>query len=443
MLGKVANGGKRTKAGILLMLALFAAGFVAMSWPTEAQEVRYRPRNLLERMFGGEEPPPRARPAPKRRLLDRLFGGGEEEDLPAENKKSLKTKSRKSASQVVRVEEPDALPKLDTARTVMVVGDFMASGLSEGMLSAYSQNPDIKVIDRSNGSSGFVRNDFYDWSTEIKTLIEMEKPAALVIMLGTNDRQQMKIGTTREAPLSDNWMKEYQLRSDALAAAIKESGLPFAWVGLPASKSGKVSSSLLAFNDVYRKSAEGAGGVFVDIWEGFVDENGAFVMNGPDMNGQPVRLRGSDGMSLSKAGKRKAAFYVEKPLNKLLGTETLPGQSPTGPQLVGPIAPANVNVDRTQPIAIDDPELDGGQVLLGSTATATKSDIRTAAEKLVVEGIAPASSPGRADDFGGVAPATAAAETARPEATATAGAAPPVTAAPPAIAPDTTTAISR
>ena len=47
-------------------------------------------------------------------------------------------------------------------------------------------------------------------------------------------------------------------------------------------------------------------------------------MNGPDMNGQPVRLRGSDGISLSKAGKRKVAFYVEKPLNKLLGSETVP-----------------------------------------------------------------------------------------------------------------------
>ena len=39
-------------------------------------------------------------------------------------------------------------------------------------------------------------------------------------------------------------------------------------------------------------------------------------MNGPDMNGQPVRLRGSDGISLSKPGKRKVAFDVEKPLNK-------------------------------------------------------------------------------------------------------------------------------
>ena len=248
-----------------------------------------------------------------------------------------------------------------------------------------------------------MRNEFYDWPSEIKTLIDAEKPAAIVIMLGTNDRQQMKIGTMREPPLSENWMKEYQMRSDALASAIKERGLPFVWVGLPAFKSAKVSSSLLAFNDIYRKSAENAG-AFVDIWDGFVDENGAFIMNGPDMNGQPVRLRGSDGVSFSKSGKRKVAFYVEKPLNKLLGAETLPGGGLTGPGMVGPVAPTDIYMNRTQPMAIDDPVLDGGEVLLGLKATATKVETRTAGEKLVVEGIALAPSRGRADDFGGAAP---------------------------------------
>ena len=73
-------------------------------------------------------------------------------------------------------------------------------------------------------------------------------------------------------------------------------------------------------------------------------------------------------------------------------------------------------------MAIDDPELDGGQVLLGEKAS-PKTETRTIAEKLVVEGIASDASPGRADDFGG-APASATATTgASPEdATAAAGA---------------------
>ena len=162
-----------------------------------------------------------------------------------------------------------------------------------------------------------------------------------------------------------------------------------------------VSALLLIPVNVFAQSATSDKGATSAVRDGFVDENGAFVMNGPDMNGQPVRLRGADGVSLSKPGKRKVAFYVEKPLNKLLGTEAVPAPGP-GPETVGPVAPANIYVDRTQPMAIDDPELDGGQVLLGATTEPT-TRTRTVAERLVVEGIAAAPAPGRADDFGGAA----------------------------------------
>ncbi len=406
MLRRIAGLRHKIGAGMALILMLCLVAGMALSWPAGAQEKEKPRRNLLQLLFGRSD-----------------------DDIPVKERagksktgkvKAKQRKTRKSsASQVVRVQEPDALPKLETARAILVIGDFMASGLSEGLVSAYSQNPNFKVIDRSNGSSGFVRNDFHDWPTEVKALIEAEKPVAVVVMLGTNDRQQMKVGTVREAPLTDNWTKEYQLRTDALAAAMKERGVPFVWVGLPAFKSTKVNSSLLAFNDIYRKSTESAGGAFVDIWDGFVDENGAFVMNGPDMNGQPVRLRGSDGISLSKPGKRKVAFYVEKPLNKLIGGETVPGSGLSGTEIVGPVAPANIHVDRTPPMAIDDPELDGGQILLGLTGTA-KAQTGAISEKLSVEGIAPPPSPGRADDFGGaVTPATATNETPEPAAVAT------------------------
>ena len=414
MQARAPSPGRLKQAGIVaLVLILFAGGFAMLSWPSMAQEQSERPRALLD----------------PRRVLDLFFRrGGDDEQPPAVKKrrpvkaKAAKQRS-KSRTQPPAVAQPESIAKLDTARTVMVVGDFMAGGLAQGLDVAYAQNPGVKIIDRSDGSSGFVRSDFHDWPADIKTLIEAEKPAAVVIMLGANDRQQIKIGDTKEQPLSDNWTKEYQLRTDALAAAIKERSLPFVWVGLPAFKSAKVSSDLIAFNDIYRKSAESAGGTFIDIWDGFVDENGTFVMNGPDMNGQPVRLRGSDGISLSKAGKRKVAFYVEKPINKLLGGETVPA---TGlPETAGPTAPVNIYVDRTAPMAINDPELDGGQQLLGLKST-PKVETRTAGERLAVEGIAPASTPGRADDFGGVR---------RPV--------PAVATEAPAEAADTTTAIRR
>lgn len=111
-------------------------------------------------------------------------------------------------------------------------------------------------------------------------------------------------------------------------------GLPLVWGGDCCPSSAKVSADLLAFNDVYRKSAENVGGSFVDIWDGFVDENGAFVMNGPDIERPAGQFRAAWTASASPAGASKVAFYVEKPLNKILAAKRH-SQGPIGAETVG------------------------------------------------------------------------------------------------------------
>src|SRR5690606_5029399 len=98
---------------------------------------------------------------------------------------------------------------------------------------------------------------------------------------------------------TEPWLKEYEARAANLAKAVRARGLPLVWVGLPPFKSGSMSADMLAFNDIYRSVSEEAGGEFVDIWDGFVDENGAYAEIGPDINGQRVRLRGSDGINMT------------------------------------------------------------------------------------------------------------------------------------------------
>src|SRR5690606_20335966 len=145
-------------------------------------------------------------------------------DVPARRK--ARTKIRKTTRpseprQPVVAETPE-VEKLPDARIVLVVGDFLSGGLAEGLADVYAENPRIRIVDRSNGSSGFVRDDFYDWPKEIGPLIEAEKPAAIVVMLGSNDRQQMRVGDTREAPRSESWTKEYERRTEAFAKVISE-----------------------------------------------------------------------------------------------------------------------------------------------------------------------------------------------------------------------------
>lgn len=67
--------------------------------------------------------------------------------------------------------------------------------------------------------------------------------------------------------------------------------MPLLWVGLPAFQSTSLSADLVGFNRLYRSHIEKYGGEFVDVWDGFVDEAGKFVITGYDMNGQQARLR--------------------------------------------------------------------------------------------------------------------------------------------------------
>jgi hypothetical protein len=213
----------------------------------------------------------------------------------------------------------------------------------------------------------------------------------------------MRVNDVREQPRSENWTKEYERRTEAFGKALASTKVPYLWVGMPAFKAPKMTSDMLAFNDIYHSAAEKNGGEFVDVWDGFVDENGAFVTTGPDINGQAVRLRSDDGINVSKAGKRKLAFYTEKPLAKILGLAA-PGSvvtaaAPAGAPVEAPSLPAApIVVDRTVPMLLNDPALDGGTELLGAAA-APKANPQLPGEKLILEGKAPEASPGRADDF--------------------------------------------
>lgn len=238
--------------------------------------------------------------------------------------------------------EVAAVEKAANAKRVLVLGDFMAGALAKGLIEAYVQNPNVVVIDKSSGSSGLVRADFHDWPAQVPVLIEAEKPDAVLMLVGANDRQAISTEAGSQAIGSDGWRTAYGARVAVLADALKATGKPIFWAGLAPVRPSAMSRDYSTMNGIVREQLESRGLRYIDVWNGFANEEGRFVAAGPDIGGQSVQLRDSDGLNFTRAGQRKLAYFVEQELAAILGG--------TAPQLAA-----------IDPLALPDGAEPGGQ----------------------------------------------------------------------------------
>jgi len=201
---------------------------------------------------------------------------------------------------------------------------------------------------------------------------------------------------------SEKWAELYAKRVDEMIALLKSKGVPVFWVGLPSLRGTHATSDIAYLNDIYRGRAEKAGIVFVDIWDGFVDESGVFTVQGPDFEGQTRRLRSGDGVYFTKAGARKLAHYVEREIRHAMLSHGAPVASPTPeesqPQALGarpgtaPSRPAAGPVVPLTTLPVSHEGLLGGGPVRSPAVESTASRVLIKGEPL------PALS-GRADDF--------------------------------------------
>src|SRR5262245_55206810 len=342
---------------------------------------------------------------------------------------------------------PPATPRRDATVKVVVMGDANADWLAYGLEDAFSEKPDIGIMRKHRTDSGLIRYDRRrdsEWPQVAREFVAAEKPKFVVMMIGNNDRQtirekapppapanaqpiqpplpvpapppdlerqpvgqqhrQMTPAQARQADYgpwefqSETWELAYIKRIDATIAAMKSAGVPVIWVGLPSQRGTNASDQSSYLNELYRSRAEKAGIVYVDIWDGFIDEAGKFSPQGPDYLGQTRRLRTADGVYFTKFGARKLAHYVEREIERSLSSQSVPLALPVPAEpehlgrkgkpggsvrpMAGPVVPltgANVGSE---------------QVLLGGPNESPGATVGLSAGEAV------AAPSGRADDFG-------------------------------------------
>jgi uncharacterized protein len=202
-------------------------------------------------------------------------------------------------------------------------------------------------------------------------------------------------------------------------AALKASSVPIFWVGLPPLRAGRAAADIPFLNDLYRSRADKAGIVYVDVWDGFVDEDGRFAQSGPDFEGQTRRLRAGDGVHFTPAGARKLAHFVEREIDRWLSaraaTVALPVEEikaavSAAPEVAAGAATGSAGA-KVRPLVgptvpLTSQVFSESDELLGGNARSKITD--AVATKVLVNGEAMPVPAGRADDFAwprrGVAP---------------------------------------
>jgi hypothetical protein len=349
--------------------------------------------------------------------------------------------------------------KLDTHPNdnVLVLGDSMADWLAYGLEDALGDSPDLGVVRKHRASSGLIRydsrNEAQDWAHVAREAIAEAKPKFVVMMVGLNDRQSIRErvqaarptapastdptappplvpqagdapqpdaerGAAEEKPAAgdaakagtlrtyefrtEEWAERYSRRIDATIAALKSGNVPVFWVGLPSIRGARSTSDMLYLNDLFRTRAEKAGIIYIDVWDGFVDESGRYVLQGPDFEGQTRRLRVSDGVHFTKAGARKLAHYVEREIRRAMTNGVTPVSLPLGePQTPTPgdLAPGAVAVRPLSGPVVSLTTITGQhEDLAGAGDAGAVFSTRTAAGVLVKGDAIPAPA-GRSDDF--------------------------------------------
>ena len=112
------------------------------------------------------------------------------------------------------------------------------------------------------------------------------------------------------------WAELYSKRVDEMIAVLKTKGIPVLRVGLPAISGTNATGEMSYLDELYRARAEKAGITYINIWDGFVDDQGRYAVQGPDFEGQIRRLRSGDGVHFTNAGALKLAHYAEHDLRR-------------------------------------------------------------------------------------------------------------------------------
>lgn len=274
----------------LLLIALFATVEVAPAFAQADQRIevaqQQKRRTLFDVLFGEE---PKQAPAPPQQ-----------------------TQPRRAAPTAALPPPKPIVEKAENATRLAVFGDSMAVDVAKALERFYAEDPNLVVIEQGVGSSGFVRDDYFDWNKTIGEQIAADSFDLAVVIIGVNDRQEITANGQKFNSLTPGWTAAYQARINDFLGQLRAARKPVIWIGLPPMSRTEYSAAMSQISALQKMAVFSGGAEFLDIYDRFVGEDGKYSSQGPDVNGQNTRMRKDDGIHFSAAGADKVAFYISQ-----------------------------------------------------------------------------------------------------------------------------------
>jgi uncharacterized protein len=212
---------------------------------------------------------------------------------------------------------PDGFGGADGVYRILVVGDSLAGGLGAGMSRMVQDDPRYDIVNRFNESSGLSRTEVYDWPNAIEKIVADKPVDAVVILVGVNDRQDIRNGNMRYPFKSPDWLKGYQANVDRMLAAVKAANAIAVWVSIPPMADPVFDADMRYLSDIHEKQVTAQAGHFVDVRKYFLAPDGSYTDRGPDETGTERKLRARDGIAFFKQGNNRFGQLVMAEINRL------------------------------------------------------------------------------------------------------------------------------
>ena len=198
---------------------------------------------------------------------------------------------------------------------VSIYGDSLAAGFGD-LLKSNLDRQGITTFLATKGSSGLSQPGFFDWPNHLNVWVPQENADVVVIGLGANDGQDVKVDGVSYSPQDPEWSVEYERRVTELVTVVTTEGRSLVWVGTPDGKGKAFRANLATLrtatkNAIDAARANGTDVVYLDTWSLFLGLDGnysQFVIDPSD--GERKKSRDGDGFHLSLVGNKILAAAI-------------------------------------------------------------------------------------------------------------------------------------